>query len=166
VKVVTGPLTSIETSLLDDIELIELEHESLRELLDEIEDTCCNIENNLGCETCDNAQCAACEGRFNSYLYGLLHISALHFAHEESKLLSQLDNSPDSGQVKAHKKEHLKIIEKLEKLADECEVLSRKMQSAEAYRILHANVVKLFEEHERLMDGPLLLLIGQKLLAR
>lgn len=138
----------------DDYILIEEEHEQLDKFLSDLRETCCNLDNQLDCKTCDREKVASCRGRFPSFLYRLLETTGTHYNHEETIMLSRSHVTEKYEYFRAHRQAHIAIIKEIKAIVDECDALEQQALTAEGYRQLYQKISKLFEEHERAFDSP------------
>ena len=63
----------------EDYRLIEEEHFRLHEVLDFLRVACCNLENQLGCQTCTREKLSSCQGQLTSFSYNLTNLYDNHF---------------------------------------------------------------------------------------
>ena len=147
---------SIQSLPQEDYALIAKEHSRLREVLNELKGTCCNIQNQLGCEGCSQEKRAACKGQLTSFFYNLVNLAFNHFHHEELIMLKQPHVTTEYEYFRNHKQAHQTILLDLDQVINACRSHKQKGQTAEAYRLLHNNVSGLFAEHDRSFDDPFL----------
>lgn len=145
---------SVKSLPQEDYVQIEKEHTRLREVLSELKGTCCNIQNQLGCEGCSQEKHAACIGQLNSFFYNLVNLAFNHFSHEELIMLKRPHVTTEYEYFRNHKQAHQTILLDLDRVVSTCRSFKQKGQAAEAYRLLHRNVSKLFAEHDQSFDDP------------
>lgn len=138
----------------DDYKLIREEHERLDRFLQDLRDTCCNLDNQLDCNSCSREKFASCHGRMYSFLYDLLDITDKHFYNEESIMLSRPHISEEYEYFRLHRQAHFNIMRSLKSIVDDCASLDERGITAEGYRQLYEKISTLFEEHGRLFDDP------------
>lgn len=131
---------------------IEAEHKQLDVFLDDLRDTCCNLDNNADCGTCLNETHACCHGRLPSFIHDLREICEKHFEHEELLLLAKSQSAEPYEYYLAHKQAHAEIMQMLKSMQTECTSLNRQGLTAQGYRLLYRKVSSLFDEHNRLFD--------------
>lgn len=136
----------------NDHHLIDQEHELLAKFLNDLRDTCANLDNQKGCDACSKEKFASCHGRMYSFLYDLLEISAKHFNHEEMVMLKSA--TTDSEYFRAHQKDHMKIMSSLKEIVDTCATLDQQGITAEGYRRLYKTISNLFKNHNFSFDEP------------
>jgi hemerythrin len=138
----------------EDYQQIEEEHVRLMEVLNELAGTCCNMQNQLGCNQCSREKLAACKGQLTSFFYNLVNLAFNHFSHEESIMLKRPHVTPEYEYFRIHKQAHHAILLELDRAVNACRAYKQSGQTAEAYRQLHATVSTLFSEHDMSFDDP------------
>lgn len=146
--------SSVNSLPQEDYQQIEDEHVRLMEVLDELEGTCCNMQNQFGCDQCSREKLAACKGQLTSFFYNLVNLAFNHFSHEESIMLKRPHVTPEYEYFRKHKQAHQGILLELDRAVNTCRSYKQSGQTAEAYRQLHANVSSLFSEHDQSFDDP------------
>lgn len=138
----------------EDYNQIEEEHVRLSEVLDELKGTCCNIQNQLGCDQCSREKLATCKGQLTSFFYNLVNLAFNHFSHEELIMLKRPHVTTEYEYFRKHKQAHQSILLKLDQAVDTSRSCKQKGQTAEAYRQLHSRISTLFVEHDQSFDDP------------
>ncbi|MBI1175740.1 MAG: hypothetical protein GC139_10830 [Sideroxydans sp.] len=138
----------------EDYRLIEDEHLRLHELLNNLRSTCCNLDSELGCQTCTREKMASCFGQLTSFFYNLINHSDNHFKHEEAIMLKRPEVTAEYEYFRDHRQAHHAIMKTLESIVSECMALNRQGNTAEGYRQLYNKVLELFREHDRAFDDP------------
>jgi len=138
----------------EDYLLIEEEHVQLREFLNDLDNTCCNLENQIGCQSCTREKLASCRGQLTSFFYNFVNLSENHFRHEESIMLSRPRVTKENKYFQKHGQAHANIMDELYAIVSKCSSLDEQGETAESYRQLSKNMSKLLEEHDRLFDDP------------
>jgi len=138
----------------EDYLLIEKEHSRLRWFLCDLHETCCNLGNQLSCQSCTTVKSASCRGRLPSFFHDLIDLAGKHFYHEESIMLGRPNVTEDYGYFRSHRQAHEKIMYELHSIVAECASLTNQGNTAESYRQLYKRVLNLFEEHDRSFDDP------------
>lgn len=138
----------------EDYRKIAQDHARLHELATDLEDTCCNLKNGLDCSGCGAARQASCRGRLPSFCFAILELSSRHFQCEELIMLSRPNVTEDSTYYRSHHSAHQNIIARLNRLANQSYAMGKSGQLAEAYRALHADFMRVLEEHDRTFDDP------------
>ena len=108
---------SVKSLPQEDYVQIEKEHTRLREVLSELKGTCCNIQNQLGCEGCSQEKHAACIGQLNSFFYNLVNLAFNHFSHEELIMLKRPHVTTEYEYFRNHKQAHQTILLDLDRVA-------------------------------------------------
>lgn len=137
-----------------DYQQIKLEHERLERYLADLRETCCNLDNEIGCDGCGSEKLASCHGRMHSFLHDLLDITGKHFVNEEKIMLSRPHVNEDYAYYRMHHQAHLQIMKALKSVAEQCGKLDREGATAAAYRELFGKISVLFDEHSRSFDDP------------
>jgi hemerythrin len=145
---------NIKALSAEDYRQIELEHARLERFLEDLHDTCHHLDSQLGCEHCGSEKLASCHGRMHSFLHDLLDITGKHFLNEENIMLSRPHVTEDYAYYRVHHQAHLKIMQALRSITDQCAALDREGATADAYRALSGKISALFEEHNRAFDDP------------
>lgn len=140
----------------EDYVLIDEEHLRLHEFLNDLHNTCCNLENQLGCETCSGEKLASCRGQLTSFFYNFVNLSENHFRHEESVMLSRPRVTEENEYFRKHSQAHAQLMDELYAIVRKCSSLDAEGETAEGYRQLLQSMSKLLEEHDRLFDDPFL----------
>lgn len=147
---------STQTSLPEDRQRIDDEHNHLQKILSDLEAACHKLQGGEGCDTCDSEQQAACQGRINSFLYHLHHTCASHFAHEEFIMQNHDGLMLENDHIREHEQDHRVVLSRLEALTAECLSMTRQRRSAEAYRRLFSQAMALLHEHDHSRDKVIL----------
>lgn len=134
--------------------LIEKEHAQLEKFLHDIQDTCCNLDNSLTCQSCSTGKLASCRGRLPSFLHDVIDLADKHFYHEESIMLSRPHVTEEYNYFRIHHQAHEDIMRKLYALCGECASLDSRGNTAEGYRQFYKKLSNLLEEHDRSFDDP------------
>jgi hemerythrin len=134
--------------------LIEDEHLQLHNSLKNLRNTCRNLDNQGSCKNCSREQIAACQGRLASFFYNFINIATNHFEHEETIMLRVSLLAQDKEDFRSHQRAHTNILNELKSKVSQCALLDARGDTSEAYRQLYNRMSELFEEHERLLDGP------------
>lgn len=138
----------------DDYILIEEEHQQLDQYLNDLLETCCNINNQLNCSACGREKLSSCSGRFPSFIYRLTETTSKHYNHEEAIMLNRPHVTEKYTYFKAHRQAHTDLIKHLKVIAEKCDVLDQQGKTAEAYRQLYQEIAILFKEHDQHFDDP------------
>jgi hemerythrin len=138
----------------DDYLLIEKEHSRLERYLKDLRDTCCNMENQLNCQSCSSEKSASCRGQLPSYFYDLNDLVGKHFYNEESIMLSRPNITEDYGYFRNHRQAHLSVMRELQEIVGKCALLARQGHTADAYRQLYRDISNVLDEHDRSFDDP------------
>ncbi|MDO8990564.1 MAG: hypothetical protein Q7U91_13140 [Sideroxyarcus sp.] len=138
----------------EDYTLIEAEHTRLRGTIDNLRDTCRNLETTRGCSECSREKLGTCRGRLVSFFYNIMDFSANHFKHEESIMGRWSQMNDECADLHRHQQAHRDILLELAALVGEGVMLDLQGSTAHAYRRLYLGVGDLFEQHERLFDDP------------
>ncbi len=133
--------------------VIEEEHEQLKRFLDDLHDTCCQLDS-LVKQGTESEKTATYRGRLSSFLFYVTELATKHFYHEEAIMLSRPNVTEEYIYFRTHKQAHEQILEKLDILVDECFSLDTQVNIAEIYHQFHKNLSDLFEEHDRAFDDP------------
>lgn len=139
---------------LEEYKLIQNEHSRLNGFLENLRNTCCNLDNQRNCESCTSEQHATCQGRLVSSFHNIINSTANHFNHEESIMRRLSLVTEEYGDIQSHQQAHNKILEELNAKVSQCALLDARGDTSEAYRQLHKKMSELFEEHALLLDGP------------
>jgi hemerythrin len=145
---------AVKSLSTEDYQVIEEEHSRLHEVLDFLQGACCNLENQLGCQTCSREKLAACQGQLTSFSYNLTNLSDSHFKHEESIMLSRPHVTKDYEYFRNHRHAHITIMNALEDTIEQCTLVNESGETAEGYRYLYKKASELFAEHDRTFDDP------------
>ena len=145
---------NIKSLSAEDYRQIAREHARLERYLADLRETCQNLDNTLGCDTCGREKLASCHGRMHSFLHDLLDITGKHFVNEEAIMLSRPHVTEDYGYYRMHHQAHLQIMKALKGLVEQCGLLDRQGATDAAYRELFGKISVLFEEHDRAFDDP------------
>jgi hemerythrin len=145
---------SVKSLAAEDYQLIEEEHSRLQELLDNLYNTCRNLDSQLDCQSCTSEKRASCKGQLISSLYNFIYLSDNHFSHEESIMWKWPHITEEYEQFRKHQQAHADIMVALRSIVDECSALDEQGKTAEGYRQLYKGVSGLLEEHGRLFDDP------------
>jgi len=137
----------------EDYILIQNEHAAIERYIADLRDTCCNLENNLGCSSCSREKWGSCTGRLPSFLYDLIALVGRHFAHEETIMLSRPHVSDEYEYFRIHREAHSNLMQQLRVTVDECTRFEQG-RTAESYRHLYNRILQLFEEHDNTFDDP------------
>lgn len=138
----------------EDYLLIEEEHLRLHEFLNDLQKTCCNLDNQLGCENCTVETLASCRGQLASFFYNFVNLSENHFGHEESIMRSRLRVAEENEYFRKHERAHAKLMDELYAIVSQCSSLDEQGKTAEGYRQLYKRMSELLDEHDRLFDDP------------
>lgn len=150
-------IQAVKTLPAEDYRLIEDEHVRLNEILDFLHEACCNLENQLGCQTCSREKFASCQGQLTSFSYNLANLSDSHFKHEESIMLKRPHVTQEYEYFRNHHQAHMTIMSELEYLVEQCILVNETGKTAEGYRHLYKRASELFAEHDRSFDDPFIL---------
>ena len=145
---------AIKNLATEDYMLIEEEHLRLHGSLNNLRSTCWNLDNQRGCQSCTREKLATCQGRLVSFFHNIINISANHFHHEESIMLRRAHVAKENEDFLNHQQAHGNILHQLNAIVSECAALDARGETAEGYRQLYRRMSELFEEHNRLFDGP------------
>ena len=137
-----------------DLELISRDHKLIELFLEDLGETCVNLDNQLSCDNCGKAKHASCNGRIHSFLHDLLDINDKHFAHEETIMLHRPNVTEESLRFRAHRHAHGYLMEDLKELVRACRVLMAKGQTDQAYRLLYTSYTEIIEAHNNNFDDP------------
>ena len=137
-----------------DYHLIETEHLRLKKFLNDLRETCCNLDNLLGCETCSGEKLASCRGRLPSFFVDIIDLIDKHFQHEEAIMLSRPHVTEDYAFYRLHNQAHAKILLELNAIIRRCHTINKRENTADAYRQFYNSLAQLFEEHDRAFDDP------------
>lgn len=138
----------------EEFKLIENEHLRLHNSLENLRNTCRNLDNQRSCENCTREQIATCQGRLVSFSHNIINITTNHFNHEESIMLRLSLVTQEYGDFRSHQQAHNSILDELNAKVKQCALLDAHGNTSEAYRQLHKKMSELFEEHVLLLDGP------------
>jgi len=138
----------------EDYDQIEEEHVRLMEVLGELKATCCNIQNQMGCEGCSREKHGACRGQLTSFFYNLVNLAFNHFSHEELIMLKRPHVTTEYEYFRNHKQAHQDILLDLDRIVNTCRSFKEQGQIAEAYRQFHGRVSSLLTEHDQSFDDP------------
>jgi hemerythrin len=146
------PVQWMEAFALKDRHQMEMEHKQLDRFLEDLRDTCRNLDSDGVCSSCPNELLACCRGRLPSFVYDLLEICEKHFEHEESLLSTKSHLAESYEYVLTHQQAHAEILQALKSMQIECQKLNQHGLTAQGYRLLFHTVSSLFDEHARLFD--------------
>lgn len=135
-----------------DRELLDHEHARLEQFLRDLSETCIEFLSKSGCEGCDQATQACCQGRLTSFYYDFLDLVAEHIENEESIIGRYLANPADSLYFREHQQAHWAVMRELRQLMDQSIALSRQGETAAAIRRLHEEITVMFGEHAQDFD--------------
>jgi len=138
----------------DDYFLIEMEHSRIKKFMADLRKTCCNLENQLDCQSCSREKLGSCRGLLPSFFYDLVALIGRHFSNEESIMLSRPHVTEKYEYFRTHKKAHSEIMHQLDVIVSECKSLCDQGGTANSYRHLYSKILQLFEEHDRSLDDP------------
>ncbi len=136
--------------------IIEEEHVQLKRFLDDLHDTCCQLDT-LVEQGSEGEKTATYRGRLPSFLFYVTELATKHFNHEEAIMLSRPNVTEEYNYFRAHKQAHTEILEKLDILVDKCFSLDTQVGIAEIYHQFHKKLSDLFEEHDCAFDDPFIL---------
>ncbi len=145
---------AIKSLATDDYVVIEEGHSRLHKFLNDLYNTCCNLDNQLNCDSCSGEKHASCKGHLPSFFYDLLDLTSKHFYHEESIMLSRPHVTEEYEYFRRHRQAHQNILRELNRLVNECTSLNKQSATAQSYRHLYKTISELFEEHDRAFDDP------------
>ncbi len=134
--------------------LIEKEHRQLNGFLDVLKETCCNLDNDLTCQSCTLEQYGTCRGRLPSFLHDIIDLASKHFINEEKIMLSRPNVTEDYEYFRNHSLAHNEIMRKLNALLVECYQFDKEGDTVSSYRKLFTSLVTIFENHDATFDDP------------
>jgi hemerythrin len=137
-----------------DYSMIEKEHARLNRFLSDLRDTCCNLDNQLGCQSCSSEKLASCRGRLPSFFFDIIDLVGKHFYNEESIMLSRPHVTVEYEYFRIHRQAHAKIMQELNAIVGESFSLAKQGNLSEGYRQFYKKVSVLLEEHDRSFDDP------------
>lgn len=136
----------------DEFKRIEEEHLRLHNSINNLRNTCCNLENQNGCQSCISEQAATCQGRLVSSFRNIISVSNDHFEYEEIIMLHVGKITKEDLDFHDHQQAHRNILNELRATIEVCATLDALGDTAECYRQLYRRASELYEEHDRLFD--------------
>jgi hemerythrin len=137
---------------------IETQHNLLEKYLNDLSEACVcsNLKYISAIQSCDKEKQSSCLGRLPSFLFLITELAGRHFDNEEAIMLRRPDITKNNEYYLSHKQAHTSIMKSLQSLVDNffSLALEDKGEVAHIYAKFHNNLMKLFEDHDRLFDDP------------
>jgi hemerythrin len=153
---------SIYNSNSDNYWQLLKEHQRLTTFLNDLQNNCINLHNQLHCDTCNREMLASCRGHLPSYFHDLIDLCSIHFYREEVLIEEELKGLPAHNKLRNHHLAHALILKKIGSVIAQCALINETEQTDEAYRLLYKNLARIFEEHDAEFDNELTQCINEK----
>jgi len=147
-------IQAIKSLAPEDYQLIEGEHLRLHGLLNNLHNTCCNLDNQLSCQSCGREKMASCQGQLTCFIYNLTYLTDSHFHNEEFIMRHWPYVTEEYENFLKHQNAHADIMDELQKIVSECASLNKSVDVSEGYRQLYKRMSELLKDHDRLFDDP------------